>query len=260
MNRSRNLAARAAHWSAEHRKKAIFGWFAFVLVTFYVGMNVVGQKDISDIDQFSGEARDAEQALEDAGLRPVEEVVFVQSDELTVEDPEFQAAVEDVTGRLSQVRYVENVESPLTGDGEVSADGHAALVNFVIAGDSTEAKDRVDPTIAAVAAVQADHPDLAIEQVGGASADKAIDEVITGRPRQGGDALAADHADHPHHHLRHARGGRSAAADRAHLRDGRARPGRDHEPSLPGRQQPSRGRPADRAGGGCGLLALLPPA
>ena len=178
MNRSRNLAARAAHWSAEHRKKAIFGWFAFVLVTFFVGMNVVKQKDISDIDQFSGEARDAEQALEDAGLRPVEEVVFVQSEELTVKDPEFQAAVEDVTGRLSQVRYVENVESPLTGGGEVSADGHAALVNFVIAGDSTEAKDRVDPTVAAVAAVQADHPDLAIEQFGGASADKAIDEVI----------------------------------------------------------------------------------
>ena len=129
-----------ARWSGQHRKKAIFGWFAFVLVTFFVGMNVVGQKDISDIDQFSGESRDAEQALEDAGLRPVEEVVFVQSDELTVEDPEFQAAIEDVTGRLSQLRYVENVESPLTGDGEVSADGHAALVNFVIAGDSTEAE------------------------------------------------------------------------------------------------------------------------
>src|SRR5687767_14273463 len=138
-----NLAARMAHWSGRHRKKAILGWFAFVLVTFYVGTNVVGQKDISDIDQFSGESRNAEQALEDAGMRPVEEVVFVQSDELTVKDPEFQAAIEDVTGRLSQVQYVENVESPLTDEGEVSADGHAALVNFVIAGDSTEAGDRV---------------------------------------------------------------------------------------------------------------------
>jgi uncharacterized membrane protein YdfJ with MMPL/SSD domain len=174
-----NLAARMAHWSGRHRKKAILGWFAFVLVTFYVGTNVIVQKDISDVDQFSGESRDAEQALEDAGMRPTEEVVFVQSDELTVEDPEFQAAVEDVTGRISQIRYVENVESPLTGDGEVSADGHAALVNFEIAGDSTETGDRVAPTLAAVAAVQADHPDLAIEQFGGASADEAIDEVIT---------------------------------------------------------------------------------
>ena len=43
----------------------------------------------------------------------------------------------------------------------------------------TEAADR-RPSIAAVAAAQANHPDLAIEQFGGASADKAIDEVING--------------------------------------------------------------------------------
>src|SRR5688572_6029680 len=173
-----NLAARMACWSAQHRKKAILGWFAFVLVTFFVGMNVIGQKDISDLDGYSGEARDAEQALDDAGLRPVEEIVLVQSDELTVEDPQFQAAIEDVTGGLSSVRYVENVRSPLTGDMEVSADGHAALVGFEIAGDLTEAKDRVDPTLAAVAAVQDKHPGLDIEQFGGASAEKAIDAVI----------------------------------------------------------------------------------
>jgi uncharacterized membrane protein YdfJ with MMPL/SSD domain len=173
-----NLAARMARWSGQHRKKAFFGWLAFALIAFVVGNNMIGSKLISDIDQFSGESREAEQALDRAGLRPVEEVVFVQSDELTVKDPEFRAAVEDVTGRLSQVQYVKNVNSPLTGDGEVSADGHAALVNFQIAGDSTEAKDRVDPTLAAVAAVQADHPNLDIEQFGGASADKAIDEVI----------------------------------------------------------------------------------
>jgi RND superfamily putative drug exporter len=167
-----------ARWSSRHRKKAIFGWIAFVLVTFYVGANVVVQKDISDVDQFSGESRDAEQALEDAGMRPTEEVVLVQGDELTVEDPQFQAAVEDVTGRLSQVPYVENVESPLAGDGQVSADGRAALVQFEIAGDSTEARDRVAPTLDAVAAAQAEHPDLAIEQFGGASGNEAVNEVI----------------------------------------------------------------------------------
>jgi uncharacterized membrane protein YdfJ with MMPL/SSD domain len=173
-----NLAARMARWSSQHRKKAFFGWLAFVLVAFVVGMNVIGSKQITDVDNFSGESHEAEQALDRAGLRPVEEVVFVQSDNLTVKDPQFRAAVEDVTGRLSQVKYVENVKSPLTGDGDVSADGHAALVNFEIAGDSLEAKDRVDPTLAATAAVQADHPNLDIEQFGGASAEKAIDKTI----------------------------------------------------------------------------------
>ena len=29
-----NIAARMAHWSSQHRKRAIFGWLAFVLVAF----------------------------------------------------------------------------------------------------------------------------------------------------------------------------------------------------------------------------------
>jgi uncharacterized membrane protein YdfJ with MMPL/SSD domain len=172
-----NVAARMAHWSGRHRRKAIVGWFAFVILAFAIG-NAVGTQEISDVDNFSGEAQQAEKALDRAGMRPVEEVVFIQSDGLTVRDAEFRAAVEDVTGRLSSVPYVENVRSPLDPGGQVSDDGHAALVNFVIAGDSTDAADRVDPTLAAVAAVQADHPQLDIEQFGGASANKAVDEVI----------------------------------------------------------------------------------
>jgi uncharacterized membrane protein YdfJ with MMPL/SSD domain len=52
------------------------------------------------------------------------------------------------------------------------------VVNFEIAGDSLEAKDRVDSALAAVAAAQAEHPSFDIEQFGGASAEKAIDDVI----------------------------------------------------------------------------------
>ena len=146
-----NVAARMAHWSGRHRKKAIWGWLAFVVVVFMAG-NMVGTTQISDLDQISGEAHEAEVALDRAGLRPVEEVVYIQSDALTVSDREFQAAVDDVMGRLSQVPYVENVTSPLAEGGQVSADGHAALVGFEIRGDSTEAKKRVVPALDAVAA------------------------------------------------------------------------------------------------------------
>ena len=173
-----NLAARMARWSSQHRMKAFFGWLAFVLVAFVVGNNMIGSKQISDVDDYSGESHRAEQALDRTGLRPVKEVVFMQSDKFTVKDPEFRGAVEDVTGRLSRVKYVENIKSPLTGDGDVSADGHAALVNFEIAGDSIEARDRVDATLAATAAAQAQHPNLDIEQFGGASANKAINDTI----------------------------------------------------------------------------------
>ena len=32
MQTKRNIAARAGRWSAQHRKKAIFGWLAFVVI------------------------------------------------------------------------------------------------------------------------------------------------------------------------------------------------------------------------------------
>jgi RND superfamily putative drug exporter len=133
-----NVAARMAHWSGRHRKKAIWGWLAFVVVVFTAG-NMIGTTQISDLDQISGEAHKAEVALDRAGLRPVEEVVFIQSGDQTIKDPEFRGAVTDVMARLSKVPYVENIKSPLTGKSEVSPDGHSTLVGFEIRGDSTEA-------------------------------------------------------------------------------------------------------------------------
>jgi uncharacterized membrane protein YdfJ with MMPL/SSD domain len=175
---SHNLAARMARWSSRHRKKAFWGWLVFVILAFAIG-NKVGPNLISDIDNFNGESHDAEVALDKAGLRPQSEVVFIQSDTLTVKDPQFRAAVEDVTSSLPKVPYVENVQSPLRGESAVSEDGHAALVDFDVAGDSTEAKDRIDPVLAATAAAQKRHPDLTVEQFGSVSANKAINDTIT---------------------------------------------------------------------------------
>src|SRR4051794_36508122 len=182
---SHHYAARIAAWSGRHRKKAIWGWLAFVLVVFALG-NAGGTTNISEVDQFSGESHRAEQALDRAGMRPVEEVVFVQSNKLTVKDPEFRAVVAEVTGRLSKLNYVENIRPPLAG-GNVSADGHAALVKFVIAGDTTQARDRVDPSLAATSAVQARHPNLVVEQSGGASGAKAINTTINNDLKKAGE-------------------------------------------------------------------------
>ena len=176
MSSHRNLALSMARWSGRHRKKAIWGWLAFVVIAFAAG-NMLGSKQISDVDQFTGESHQAEVALDRANLRPQSEVVFVQSDDLTIRDPGFQSAVKDVTGRLENEPYVQNLTSPLDG-GTVSQDGHAALVEFDIAGDSTQAKDRVDPILAEVAAAQKAHPGVDIEQFGNASANKAINQTI----------------------------------------------------------------------------------
>jgi uncharacterized membrane protein YdfJ with MMPL/SSD domain len=175
---SRNLAARIAHWSATHRKTAIFGWLAFVVAAFMIG-NAVGQNQIHGADQFSGEAGRAERALERADLRPNSEHVLVQSDTLTIADPGFRSAVAQVTGRLSNAENVENVVSPLTGDAPVSADRRSALVDFEITGDSLEAGKRLGPAKDAVDAVQTRHPGLRVEQFGNVSSNKELNDTFT---------------------------------------------------------------------------------
>jgi hypothetical protein len=102
---SHNLAARMARWSSKHRKKAFWGWLAFVVLAFGIG-NAVGPNLISDVDNFNGESHDAEVALDRAGLHPQSEVVFIQSDKLTIKDAQFKAAVQDVTRSLPKVPYV----------------------------------------------------------------------------------------------------------------------------------------------------------
>jgi uncharacterized membrane protein YdfJ with MMPL/SSD domain len=183
---SHNLAARMARWSSRHRKKAFWGWLAFVILAFAIG-NAVGPNNISDVDNFNGESHDAEAALDRAGLRPQSELVFIQSDKLTIKDAQFKAAVQDVTSHLSKVPYVQDVKSPLRGESAVSEDGHSALVDFDVAGDSTEAKDRIDPVLAATAAAQKRHPALDVEGFGDASANKAVNEVITDDLKKAGE-------------------------------------------------------------------------
>src|SRR3954467_3217173 len=87
-SKQHNVAARMAVWSSRHRRKAFWGWLAFVIVVFALGSKV-GTTQISSVDQFSGESHRAEVALDNAGMRPVKEVVFLQSDKLTVNDPKF---------------------------------------------------------------------------------------------------------------------------------------------------------------------------
>ncbi len=164
-------------WSAAHRKTAIWGWFGFVFLAIFVG-TMVSQNMISDVDNFNGESHRAEQALDDSGLRPTNEAVFVRSSDLTIDDEPFRAAVQDAARSVQGVKYVRKVETPLRGGGQVTTDGHAALVEFEIEGDSDETADRVDPVLTAVDGVKARHPEVLVEQFGDASANKAVNDTI----------------------------------------------------------------------------------
>src|SRR3712207_1746534 len=178
--RSKNFAARMGRWSANHRKTAIFGWLAFVLAAFVIG-SMVGTKRL-DSDEVAAGPSGRAQAIIDRGDFPeaADESVLVQSSTLAADDPGFRAVVQEVVNRVSAFEGIANVRSPLDrGQGElVSKDGHSALVQFQLRAADDEATEQVGPVLDAVAAVQADNPDFVVEEFGGASATKALDETI----------------------------------------------------------------------------------
>jgi RND superfamily putative drug exporter len=173
-----NLAARAGRWSAQHRRTAIAGWLAFVLIAFFVG-GAVGSKQLSQVDMGNGESQRAGRAIEAADFpKYAEEQVLVQNLSVGRNEVAMRGGVADVVRLLGGVANVYDVRSPLAGGnpGRISADGRSALVTFKLAGDDDLAQKRVDAALAATAAAQRANPVLRIEEFGDASANKALEE------------------------------------------------------------------------------------
>jgi uncharacterized membrane protein YdfJ with MMPL/SSD domain len=175
-----NLAARAARWSAQHRKKAIFSWLAFLVAATFLG-GLTGTNTLDTEDMGNGDSMVADRIVADDGGFPdrAAEQVLVQSRErLTFADGEFKATIRDVERRMDANPYVTDLESPLLAGnaGQISEDRRSALIRFELLGDEDQLNDRVDSTLQATAAAQRSHGDLRVEQFGDASSTKALTE------------------------------------------------------------------------------------
>ena len=97
---TRNLAARMGRWSAQHRKKAILGWLAFVILAVVIG-GAVGTNTLADEEQGVGESKQADQIVADAfPEESADESVLVQSTNgVRAGDPQFRAAVNEAIAR-----------------------------------------------------------------------------------------------------------------------------------------------------------------
>ena len=104
----------------------------------------------------------------------------MQSLTLSVADPAFRQAIADVISRIRATGRVKNIRSPYArgNDGQISHDGHSALVGFDIKGAEDDAASRVTPVLAAVALAERAHPDLRVEEFGEASAARALDDTV----------------------------------------------------------------------------------
>jgi uncharacterized membrane protein YdfJ with MMPL/SSD domain len=175
-----NLAGRAGRWSAAHWKTALIGWLALVAVAVVAG-GAVGTKKQTDADAATGETARAMAILQDAGFKePASEGILVQSKRATIASADFRGVIRDVVRRISAKSVVMNVMSPLASgnSGQISKDGHSALIQFEIRGDHQTADMRIAPVLASAAAAQTAHPTYYIGEFGMASANHALNDTL----------------------------------------------------------------------------------
>ena len=172
--RPMNLAARMARWSAHHRKKAIFGWLALVVVLFAISI-ASPMKTIVFETSGPGESGRADTILYEDFKQPAGESVLIQSSSLKASNPKFEAVVQSVIAGVSELDAVAKVESPFdeANTGLISDDKHSVLVPIEIRGPSEDAADKIDPVVARVAEVQKANPEFTIGSFG-ESTGKAV--------------------------------------------------------------------------------------
>ncbi len=182
MHAKQNIASRIGRWSAAHRKTAILGWLVFVVAVFgLMASGTLKKETLSSVDQIAGNAGEAERILDDAGMRPTEEIVLIQSKTATTDDPAFEAVIEESAAALAATEHVTDVVSPLSGEGGgISEDGHSAFVEFEIEGKEKVAEENLEASLATVDRIKHDNPEYSVGQFGGGSANKAIEDTLQG--------------------------------------------------------------------------------
>jgi uncharacterized membrane protein YdfJ with MMPL/SSD domain len=177
-NSTDNLAARAGRWSAQHRKKAIFGWLTFVILAVFIGGSV-GTKTLSDEEYGIGESGRADKAVSAHFPDKDSESVLVQSQNgAKNSSPEYRQVVQSVVTSLEGTKHVSNVQSPYAEDnqGTLSEDGKSALVTFEMTGDNTE--DQVVAALNTVSKLDKQETGYRIEEFGDARTDRALSQAF----------------------------------------------------------------------------------
>jgi RND superfamily putative drug exporter len=159
-------------WSARHRRRAILGWFAFVLLAFAAGA-ITGTKDQGGNDGIAESGR--ADAILDRAFPDVDgESVLVQARRGgNVRDPEVRAATADVVAAVKGTGTAREVDAT-----RVSRDGRSRLIAFQLPDADGGAEDKVRPIMAAVERAAGEHPGVFVGQFGDASAEVALGKAL----------------------------------------------------------------------------------
>jgi putative drug exporter of the RND superfamily len=177
------IVERIAGWSARHRKTAAGGWLVLVAAVF-VGGHMIPSTNVQQYD--AGQSGQAERTLNRLNVKfPPAENVLIQARSpgaTFARDPDLRKATAQVVAALrARPASAADIRSPLSPGGRalISASGTSALVRFNVPGNSDHEDQTVIPDLTAVAAVQARHPGLLIQEAGDASGDRAINGLVS---------------------------------------------------------------------------------
>ena len=147
--RSRGLSPRrlaAIAVARPGRVLAVWGLVAlvaFVLISVFLGSALSSEGDVTS----NPESKQAEELIDERFPErdPVDEVVIVRSEEVTVTSGAFRERVETLAAELGRSESVEDVSSYLDPRGEalVSEDAHATILPLVLAGEEEDSIESV---------------------------------------------------------------------------------------------------------------------
>ncbi len=106
------FAARAGRWSAKNRKKAIWGWLAFVVIAFVAG-NMLGVKKPANQNEYVGQSGRGDKLVDQHFPKQGAENVLIQARRGGhATDAAVRSAVDDVVAAVGGRPRVADVKSP----------------------------------------------------------------------------------------------------------------------------------------------------
>ncbi|PKB82490.1 MAG: hypothetical protein BZY88_04320 [SAR202 cluster bacterium Io17-Chloro-G9] len=153
-----SFTGRIAGWSARHRWWVIAASILVIFLAIFTANTV--ETKLLDYDGEGESAYGADLIGErfDLDFAPTEQLIFSNST-LDANTPAYRAEVEDLVRQLRALPEVASVTSFYdTGDPTmVSDDGHVVLAQVVIAGDESDAEDKIDAILNTVRAAGANN-------------------------------------------------------------------------------------------------------
>jgi putative drug exporter of the RND superfamily len=157
-----SVAVRWGEWVARHRWKVLAVWGALLVASAAAYPHLVNSLVPSDYSVTGSDSDEVANTIEAdftaAGAE--QDVVVFESDKLTIRDAAYQEVVNRVSAAVRDKPGVAYVLGPTDpgAQGQVSADGHAALTGLGLNGDDRERADRVEDIQDAVAEAAGDGP------------------------------------------------------------------------------------------------------